>query len=128
MFTFAYPAVFRRDEGGRFLVKFPDFPSAYTDGANKHEAMEEAIDCLGSSIAFGMAEKAELPKPSPLKRGQKLVPVPLWIAGKLALYWAVREIGISQSELARHLLVRETAVRLMLEHAAREDSGRPRST
>lgn len=51
------------------------------------------------------------------------MPVPLWIAGKLALYWAVREIGISQSELARHLLVRETAVRLMLDpnHNTRPD-------
>jgi len=62
-----------------------------------------------------MADKAEVPKPSRLKRGQKLVPVPLWIVGKLALYWAVREIGVSQSELARRLNVRETVVRRMLD-------------
>ena len=77
--------------------------------------MEEAIDCLGSSIAFTMADKADVPKPSRLRRRQKLVPVPLWIVGKLALYWAVREIGISQSELARRLNVRETIVRRMLD-------------
>ena len=115
MFTFAYPAVFRRDEGGRFLVGFPDFPTAHTDGAAAHEAMEEAIDCLGSSIAFAMADKAEVPRPSRLKRGQRLVPVPFWIVGKLALYWAVREAGISQSELARRLNVRETVVPRMLD-------------
>jgi antitoxin HicB len=33
----------------------------------------------------------------------------------LLLYWAIREIGISQSELARRLNVRETIVRRMLD-------------
>ena len=115
MFTFAYPSVFERDDTGRILVGFPDFPTARTDGANRMEAMEEAIDCLGSSIAFAIADKVDVPKPSTIRRGQKLVPVPLWIVGKLALYWAIREIGISQSELARRLQVRETVVRRMLD-------------
>ena len=70
MFTFAYPAAFSRDEHGRSLVRFPNFPNAHTDGADAAEAMEEAIDCLGSSIAFAMADKADVPKPSRLKRGQ----------------------------------------------------------
>ena len=115
MFTFAYPATFRRDEAARVMVDFPDFPLARTDGADAAEAMEEAIDCLGSIIAFTMADKVDVPKPSRLKRGQKLVPVPLWIVAKLALYWAIRELGISQSELARRLNVRETVVRRMLD-------------
>lgn len=115
MFTFVYPAVFSRDDDGRWLVGFPDFPSAHTDGANANEAMEEAIDCLGCSIAFAMADKVDVPKPSRVKRGQKLVPVPLWIVAKLALYWAIRELGVSQSELARRLGVRETVVRRMLD-------------
>lgn len=115
MLTLAYPAVFKRDEDGRFLVAFPDFPRAHTDGASANEAMEEAIDCLGSIIAFAMADRQEIRKPSRLKRGQKIVPVPFWIVGKLALYWAIRDIGISQSELARRLNVRETIVRRMLD-------------
>jgi predicted RNase H-like HicB family nuclease len=49
MFTFAYPAVFSRDEDGRSLVGFPDFPTARTDGADPSEAMEEAIDCLAAA-------------------------------------------------------------------------------
>src|SRR6266478_3042172 len=113
MFTFAYPAVFSRDDDGRLLVSFPDFPTAHTDGADANEAMREAIDCLGSSIAFAMTDKVDVPKPSRVKRGQKIVPVPFWIVGKLALYWAIRELGISQSELARRLKVRETIVRRM---------------
>ncbi len=115
MFTFAYPAIFSPDESGRFLVSFPDFPSAHTDGAEANEAMEEAIDCLGSAIAFAIADKVSVPKPSRPKRGQKLVPVPLWIVAKLALHWAIRDLGVSQSELARRLNVRETIVRRMLD-------------
>ena len=108
MFTFAYPAVFSRDEDGRWLVGFPDFPAAHTDGADLIEAMDEAIDCLGSSIAFAMADKADVPKPSRLKRGQKSVPVPLWIVAKLALYWAIRDLDMTQSELARRLMLYAT--------------------
>ena len=114
MFTFAYPASFARD-GKRWLVSLPDFPAAHTDGAGLHEAMDEAMACLGSVIAFAMAAKSEVSKPSRLKRGQRLVPVPFWIAGKLALYWAIREAGMSQSELARRLKIRETVVRRMLD-------------
>lgn len=106
---------FKRDEDGRLVVSFPDFPTAPTDGADTHEAVEEAIDCLGSSIALAMADRIEVPKPSRLKRGQQPVPVPLWIVGKLALHWAVRDRGISQSALARRLNVRETVVRRMLD-------------
>ena len=123
MFTFAYPAAFSRDEDGRWLVGFPDFPTAHTDGHDPNEAMAEAIDCLGSSIVFAMSDKVTVPTPSRLKRGQKLVPVPLWIVAKLALYWAIRELGISQSELARRLGVRETVVRRMLDpnHDTRQE-------
>lgn len=60
MFTFAYHAAFNRDDG-RLLISFPDFPSAHTDGVDANEAMEEAIDCLGSSIAFAMADKVNVP-------------------------------------------------------------------
>ena len=90
---------------------------------DRREAVEEAIDCLGSVIAFRIAEKKEIPAPSPLKRGQRLVPVPLWIAGTLALYLAMREQGVNNSELARRLGVRETVVRRMLdpEHETRSE-------
>ena len=85
--------------------------------------MEEAIDCLGSAIAFAMVYKEEIPRPSAPKRGQRMVAVPLWIAPKLALYWRMRELGMSNSELARKLGVRETIVRRMLnpDHATKPE-------
>jgi antitoxin HicB len=115
MHSFSYPATFRRDSRGRILVGFPDLPEAHTDGRDMREAVEEAIDCLGSAIAFRIAERSEIPAPSRPKRGQRMVPVPLWIAGKLALYLAMIERGVNNSELARRLGVRETVVRRMLD-------------
>src|SRR5205823_5943303 len=103
MFAFAYPATFRPDENRRPVVTFPDFPACHTDGKDLREATEEAIDCLGSVLASRIAERETIPSPSPLKRGQRLVPVPLWIAGKLALYLAMKERGINNSALARRL-------------------------
>jgi antitoxin HicB len=115
MFAFSYPAVFHRDKDGRQVVSFRDFPEAHTDGKDKLEATEEAVDCLGSAIAFRIGDKRDIPSPSQPKRGERLVPVPLWIVGKLALYLAMREKGISNSELGRMLGVRETVVRRMLD-------------
>jgi antitoxin HicB len=115
MRSFSYPATFRRDSRGRVLVGFSDLPEAHTDGRGMQEAVEEAIDCLGSAIAFRIAEKSDIPMPSRAKRGQRMVPVPLWIAGKLALYLAMIERGVNNSELARRLGLRETVIRRMLD-------------
>ena len=52
MHSFSYPATFRLDSRGRVLVGFPDLPEAHTDGRAMQEAVEEAIDCLASAIAF----------------------------------------------------------------------------
>jgi antitoxin HicB len=123
MFAFTYRATFRKDKEGRVLVLFPDFPRSATDGADAAEAMAQAADCLGSSVAFALAYKEDIPRPTAPRRGQKIVPVPLWIAPKLALYWRMRELGLNNSQLARKLGVRETVVRRMLDpnHATRSE-------
>ena len=56
-----------------------------------------------------------IPKPSRPKRGQYSVSVPLYLAPKLALYLAMRESGLRNTELARRLGVSETVVRRMLD-------------
>ena len=117
MYSFSYPATLHRDAKRRIVVGFPDLPEAHTDGRNMAEALEEAIDCLGSTVAFRIAERATIPAPSRPKRGQRMIPVPLWIAGKLALYLTMTEQRVSNSELARRLGVRETVIRRMLDPA-----------
>ena len=115
MFSLHYPGALTRDEAGRWLVTFPDFPNIATDGTDLAEALEEASDCLASEIAFRMADKEVIPQPSPPKRGQRLIPVPLHLAPKLALYLAMREQRINNVQLARRLGVTEAVVRRLLD-------------
>lgn len=56
-----------------------------------------------------------IPAPSKLKRGQHQVSVPLYLAPKLALYLAMREGGMRNTELAKRLGVSETVVRRVLD-------------
>lgn len=115
MFTASFPARFLREHGGKsFHVRFADFPEALTGGEDFEDAFMEAADCLGEAIAGRMARGEEIPAPSRPKRGQHLVGVPLQMAPKMALYLAVREAGIANTELARRLGVSETVVRRML--------------
>ncbi|MBI2686304.1 MAG: type II toxin-antitoxin system HicB family antitoxin [Acidobacteria bacterium] len=114
MNMFLYPATITRDEGS-FIVRFRDFPEAITDGKTLAEALVEADDLLGSVIAHRIAEKEPVPHPSTAHRGQRLLPVPLWIAGKLAVYQTMREQGLTNVELARRLGVTEAVVRRLVD-------------
>ena len=121
--TFSYPAKFTTGSDNRVLVQFVDLPRVATDGKDEREAMEEAMDALGSDLSIRLSRREEIPTPSPPKRGQRLVPVPLWLAPKLALYMAMRDQRVSNSELARRLGVHERVVRRMLdpEHATKAE-------
>jgi antitoxin HicB len=77
--------------------------------------MEEAMDALGSDLSIRLSRREEVPAPSAAKRGQRLVPVPLWLAPKLALYLAMRDQQVNNSELARRLGIHERVVRRMLD-------------
>ena len=121
MFALSYPAKFTTGGDRRGLVEFIDLPRVATDGKDESEAMEEAIDALGSDLSIRLSRKEDIPSPSPAKRGQRLVPVPLWLAPKLALYVAMRDRKITNTDLARRLGGHEKVIRRMLdpEHATK---------
>ena len=101
----------------RPVVSFPVLPNVHTDGQDMQGAMEEAIDCLGSHLAERIATRLDIPSPSEPLPGQQMVPVPLWIAGKLALCTALREQNMSTGQLSQLVGVRESVVRQMLDPA-----------
>jgi antitoxin HicB len=117
MSAFTYPARFTTGSDGRVLVEFVDLPRVATDGEDDHEAMAEAMDALGSDLSIRLSRREEIPAPSAPKRGQRLVPVPLWLAPKLALYLAMRDQHVNNSELARRLGIHERVIRRMLDPA-----------
>jgi antitoxin HicB len=125
MVTLTYPAILRPEAKGRgYVVSFADLPEALTGGRSLPESLREAADCLGSALSFRMLDRAEIPLPSKIRKGQTPVQVPFSVAPKVALYMAMRQLGISNAELARRLGCRETAVRRMLDpkHASRPES------
>ena len=123
MFAFAYPAKLTAGSDGRIMVEFVDLPHVATDGKDQREAFEEAMDALGSDLSIRLSRREEIPVPSTAKRGHRLVPVPLWLAPKLALYLAMRDQHVNNSELARRLGIHERVIRRMLdpEHASKAE-------
>ncbi len=119
--TFAYPADFRTADG-TVLVSFPDLPEALTEGGDAEDAMAQAVDCLDEAIAGRIADRGDIPRPSPVRgRDQRLVVVPQQTAVKAALYLAMGEAGLSNVRLAKRLDCDEKEVRRMLDprHATR---------
>jgi antitoxin HicB len=100
---FVYPTDVKRDEAGYFLVTFPDFPEAGTDGETLEEALAEAADCLAEAVAGRIARNENIPKASRKQKGQYPIALPAQIAAKAALYLAMRETGAEKSDLARRL-------------------------
>jgi antitoxin HicB len=116
MFTAAYPASFLPEKNGRgFHVRFHDLPEALTGGADLKDTLAQAADCLAEAIAGRIVRGDAIPASSKLKRGQHPVSVPLYLAPKLALYLAMSEGGVRNTELAKRLGVSETIVRRMLD-------------
>ncbi len=112
---FAYPVAIERDETGFYLVTFPDFPEAATDGRSEEEALHEATDALEEAIAGRINRGDKIPHPSRPKPDQAIMPIPAQMAAKAALYLAVKEAGIRNTELARRLGANEKEVRRLLD-------------
>ena len=95
-------------------MRFPDLPEALTGGDNLADTYAQAADRLAEAIAGRIARGDVISPPSHAKRGQHLISVPLYLAPKLALYLALRERGMPNTELAKRLGVSETVIRRML--------------
>ena len=108
---YMYPCQLSPDEDGGLVVGFPDVPEAITSGGDRAEALAMAEDALATALAGYVHEKWDIPIPSEVSDGQVLVPVPTVVAGKLALYSAMKAQGITKVELAGRLGVSESAVR-----------------
>jgi antitoxin HicB len=103
MNTFSYPVTLEAQDDGSFIVDLVDFPNAHTGGQDRDEALQEAADCLAEAIAGRMNHGEPVPAPSPAERGDALVPVPVDIAAKAAVYVAMREQSVTADELAARL-------------------------
>ena len=112
---FVYPAKLTadRDDGG-FVVTFPDFPDAVTQGDDEAEALANAADCIREAVGLRLALREEIPAPSAL-RGRPGVALDGLLAAKAALAMGMVERQITMAELARRLGRQHNEVRRLID-------------
>jgi len=113
-FTYAVKLAPDKHDGG-YVVTCRDLPEAITQGESVEDALSEAADALEEAIAGRIDDDRDIPMPTATKRGEKAVSVPPSMALKAAVYLAVRDAGISNSELARRLHLDEKEARRILD-------------
>lgn len=60
----SYPCNIKKDEDGRYFVKFTDFQEAFTEGETLEEALFNAAEVLSLVIEQRLEDNVELPKPT----------------------------------------------------------------
>ncbi|WP_407528711.1 type II toxin-antitoxin system HicB family antitoxin [Methylobacterium oryzisoli] len=122
--SYTYPARFRQVEQEAYLVDFPDLPEARTFGNDEAEAIAAASDCLREALRSRMRDQEEIPSPSALQSGWRLIAPPAELAAKVAVYEAFRRKGDTRKALADRLGVAEGEVRRVLDPNHRTKLGR----
>jgi len=113
------------DDNRTFLVTCPALPEVTTFGETDEECVSYGRAAIEEALAARIARAAEIPvvdkAPVPSTGRVLMVTLPLMVRFKLALYWNLREVGITRAELARRLDWNRTSVdRLFrLDHASR---------
>jgi antitoxin HicB len=116
MFRFTYPVKLTPDrKDGGYVVTFRDIPEAITQGETLAEALSEAEGALQAAIEGRIEDAMDIPAPSQPKKGERSVATPVTSALKAAVYLALRDQGVSKSELARRMNVNEKEARRMLD-------------
>ena len=96
------------DEGGGFLITFPDLPGCIADGDTLDEAVAEARDAFAAWTMAEQADKGTLPAPK-IDSGQFALRVSKTLHMQLAKRAAAEEVSLNQ--LAATLLTQGLAKR-----------------
>ncbi|MDD5059051.1 MAG: type II toxin-antitoxin system HicB family antitoxin [Sideroxydans sp.] len=114
MKTYDYAFKFTKDDDG-WVITCRDLPEAISQADANEDRIDVAQGCLQAALESRIRDNESLPVASKLRRGEVEVSPPAATAAKAALYDAMREAGISKSELAHRLGVDEKEVRRMLD-------------
>lgn len=115
MTRFQYPVLLTVAEEGGYVVTCRDLPQLITQGEDEQDALEQAADAMDEVFATYMIEGIDFPTPSKARRREHLGAPPAETMAKAALYVAMREAGISKTQLAKQLGVDEKEVRRLLD-------------
>lgn len=94
-----YPLTLTPDDDGSLLVTCDDLPEVTTFGESEADAVGHGADAVQEAIAARMDAFSDIPRPSASSRYRAMVPLSL--ALKLELYWALKDSGRSRADLVR---------------------------
>jgi antitoxin HicB len=109
-----YPVDLTPDDNDTVLVTFPDVPGAITYGDDEREALANAVDALESIFSVLIADRRDIPRPSPA-RDRKTVSPTLLGSLKISLYRAMRERGWRKADLARAMALNPRQIDRLLD-------------
>ena len=89
------------DEGGGYMVSFPDLPGCIADGNTVDEALVEARDAFNAWVMAEQADKGQLPVPKTYS-GQFIQRIPKTLHRQLAK--RAESEGVSLNQLTTTLL------------------------
>jgi antitoxin HicB len=99
-----YPAILEQDSQTRaILVSFPDLLFAHSVGDDEAESLLNAEAALVTAFEICEEKREAIPMPSVAESVQKLVSLPVIVAGKVALYNAMLSESKRKSDMVRLL-------------------------
>ena len=98
-----------------YVVSVRDLPEVVTAGYTLQEALDLAADAIEVIVEGRMDDNEDLPVPSTVEPGERVISLPAHLADKASVYAAWKAAHVSKSELARRLDRNETEVRRILD-------------
>lgn len=90
------------EEGGGWLITFPDLPGCMSDGESPEEAIANGKDALAAWIQATRDAGREVPRPGELPSGKFVARIPRSLHARLAA--RARQEGVSMNALVSAFL------------------------
>lgn len=90
------------EEGGGWLISFPDLPGCMSDGETPEEAMAHGKDALAAWLQAAREVGREVPPPGELPSGKFIARVPRTLHARLGA--RARQEGVSMNALVATFL------------------------
>lgn len=87
MNNFYFPARFKKDPDGGYVISFRDLPEAISQGESIDDCLHEAADCLEEAITGRIDDNLDIPESSKPQKQEKMILLPVQTAIKAALYF-----------------------------------------
>lgn len=90
------------DEGGGWLITYPDLPGCMSDGETPEEAIANGRDALAAWLKAAQESGREVPRPGDLPSGKFIARIPRSLHARLVA--RARQEGVSMNALVSAFL------------------------